>query len=478
MTVAPPLRDGFVAVVKQDCPTCRLVVPVLEEIARTHALLVATQDDPSFPTAEATDDTSLELSLALDIETVPTLLRFEDGAVKGRTEGWSRERWEELVGVTPLGDGLPDHRPGCGSRTLDADVVAQLAERAAAATLRSRRVTLGSLEDDTEACIERGWSDGLPVVPPTPLRVARMLEGTTRAPDEVVAVVPPDLVECTVEKVAVNAVLAGCRSEYLPVVLACVEAACTDEFNMHGLLATTYFAGPVIVVNGPVTKAIGMNSGVNVLGQGSRANSSIGRALQLVVRNVGGGRPGGVDRATLGNPGKLSFCFPEDEDGSPWESLAVERGFSEDDSTVTLFPGEGPRGVVDQLSRTPESLAKSFAVCLRSVAHPKLVLGFDAMLIVSPEHAARFRDAGWTKARLREELMGLLQIPGAEIVRGAGGIEEGLPEGFKDATLPKFTSGGLLIVHAGGGAGLFSAIVGGWVGGATGSTPVTRKVGT
>jgi hypothetical protein len=221
-----------------------------------------------------------------------------------------------------------------------------------------------------------------------------------------------------------------------------------------------------------------MNSGVNVLGQGNRAISSIGRALQLVVRNVGGGRPGGVDRATLGNPGKLSFCFPEDEDGSPWESLAVERGFDPSDSTVTLFPGEGPRGITDQLSRTPESLARSFAAGLRSVSHPKLALAFDAMLIVSPEHAARFRDAGWTKARLREELMSLLQIPGSELIRGAGGIEEGLPVGFENATLPKFRDDGLLIVHAGGGAGLFSAIVGGWVGGATGSTPVTRKVGT
>lgn len=478
MTVAPPLRDGFLAVVKQDCPTCRLVVPVLEEIARERRLVVATQDDPSFPDAGVTDDTSLELSLAFDIETVPTLLRVEDGEVVDRTVGWSRDLWEKLVGVAPLGEGLPDHRPGCGSRTLDLDVVEALRAREAASTLCSRRVVLGSQEDDIEACIERGWSDGLPVVPPTPDRVARMLEGTTRAAAEVVSVVPPDLVECTVEKVAVNAVLAGCKPEYLPVVLACVEAACTDEFNMHGLLATTYFSGPVIVVNGPIAKAIGMNSGVNVLGQGNRANSSIGRALQLVVRNVGGGRPGGVDRATLGNPGKLSFCFPEDSDGSPWESLAVERGFAPDDSTVTLFPGEGPRGIVDQLSRTPESLARSFAAALRSVAHPKLVLGFDAMLIVSPEHAARFRDAGWTKQRLREELTNLLQIPGSELVRGADGIEEGLPAGFEGAMLPKFRSDGLLIVHAGGGAGLFSAIVGGWVGGPTGSIPVTRKVGT
>ena len=119
------------------------------------------------------------------------------------------------------------------------------------------------------------------------------------------------------------------------------------------------------------------------------------------MRNVGGGRPGGVDRATLGNPGKYTFCFAEDEEGSPWEPLSVERGFAPEASTVTLFAGEGPRGIVDQLSRRPESLARSFAAGLRSIGHPKLALVFDAVLVVSPEHARVFRDAGWDKARLR-----------------------------------------------------------------------------
>ncbi len=475
---ATALPDGLIAVVKRDCPTCTLIVPVLQEIAGRRDIVVATQDDVSFPQGlKPTDDRDLELSFALDIETVPSLLRIEDGAVAERTEGWSRERWESLTGIEPLGDGLPDFRPGCGSRTLDPDVVKARAILTAESKMLSRRVHLGDLEDDVEACIERGWSDGLPVTPPTPERVARMLDGTTRAPDEVVAVVPPDLVECTVEKVAINAVLAGCRPEYLPVVLASVEAACTDEFNMHGLLATTYFSGPVVVVNGPVTTRVGMNSGVNALGQGNRANSSIGRALQLVVRNVGGGRPGGVDRATLGNPGKLSFCFAEDEEGSPWESLAVERGVPAGASAVTLFCGEGPRGVIDQLSRTPESLARSFALSLRSVAHPKLAMVFDAMLVVSPEHASRFRESGWTKQRLRDEILGSLTIDGSELVRGADGCDEGLPEGFASAAIPKFLPDGLLIVHAGGKAGLFSSIVGGWANGATGSRPVTRVIG-
>ena len=138
-----------------------------------------------------------------------------------------------------------------------------------------------------EALYDRGWTDGLPLVPPTEARVLRMLEGTSRAADEVVALVPPNLVECTVEKVAVNSVMAGCRPEYLPVVLAALEAVCTDEFNMHGILATTMGVGPVLVVNGPITAEIGMNSGVNVLGHGNRANATIGRAVQLVVRNVG-----------------------------------------------------------------------------------------------------------------------------------------------------------------------------------------------
>jgi hypothetical protein len=472
------IPDGLIAVVKRDCPTCTLITPVLRQIADARALTVATQDDPSFPPdVGAVDDTALEWSFALDVETVPTLVRVQDGLVTERIEGWSRLQWESFVDVRPLGDGLPDHRPGCGSRTLDPEVVRAKAIARADAALRSRRVRLGDAEDEIEACIDRGWSDGLPVVPPTPERVARMLEGTQRAPDDTVATVPPDLVECTVEKVAINAVLAGCRREYMPVVLACVEAACTDEFNMHGLLATTYFSGPVVVVNGPITKRIGMNSGMNVLGQGNRANSAIGRAVQLVIRNVGGGRPGGVDRATLGNPGKLSFCFAEDEEGSPWESLASERGVSDGASAVTLFCGEGPRGVVDQLSRTPESLARSFAMSLRSVAHPKLAIAFDAMLVVSPEHASRFRDAGWSKARLRSELLELLTVPGDQLVRGADDCAEGLPEGVAGSSIPKFLPDGLLIVHAGGKAGLFSAIIGGWVNGATGSRPVTQRIG-
>ena len=470
----------IVAVVKRECPTCSLVEPVLKQLdaADNMTLEVYTQDDPTFPSGVGTVmfDDDLSYSYHHDIETVPTLLRVDNGVEQSRIVGWSREEWETFTGVGDLGPGLPDWRPGCGSLSVDPSRVDALRARFESHRLKARRVELADLEDEMEAMFDRGWSDGLPVVPPTEERVLRMLEGTTRAADEIVAVVPPDLVECTVEKIAINAVLAGCAPEYLPVVLTAVEAACTDEFNMHGLLATTMPVGPVMIVNGPIRKRIGMNAGVNALGQGNRANATIGRALQLTIRNVGGGRPGGVDRATQGNPGKLSFCFPEDEEGSPFEPLHVERGFAPDASTVTLFPGEGPRGIVDQLSRDPESLARSLAACLRTVQHPKLPMVFDAILVIGPEHGRVFREAGWTKAHLKERLHELTLLDGAEIVRGAGGIAEGVPDAFKDTQLPKFRPDGIVIVHAGGGAGLFSTIIGGWANGETGSQPTTREI--
>ena len=474
----PVLPDGLVVVVKRECETCRMVVPVLSQLREGAApLTVYTQDDPSFPEgSNALHDADLALSWHHDIETVPTVIRVVDGVEAARTVGWSRAEWESVTGVTGLGPDLPVMRPGCGSMSVDPDLVDTLRVRFGASTLSARRVDVASAEDEFEAMFDRGWTDGLPVVPPTEERVMRMLTGTTRAPTDVVAVVPPDLVDVTVEKVAINAVMAGCRPEYFPWVLAAVEAVCNDTFNIHGVLATTMPVGPVIVCNGPGTRAIGMNSGMNVFGQGNRANLTIGRAVQLVVRNVGGGRPGEVDRATHGNPGKISFCFAEDEVGSPWTSLAESRGVAAGVDAVTVFPGEGPRCVVDQLARDPESLANTFAACLRTLHNPKSVIAFDAIVVMGPEHARVFAEADWNRERVLDELHARLQIPGTELVRGAGGIAEGVPAHLEGATLPKFRPGGILLVHAGGGAGLFSAIIGGWANGDMGSTPVTKEV--
>ena len=470
---APTLPDGLVVVVKRECETCRMVAPLLADLGAT----VYTQDDPAFPADCAPiDDRDLAVSWHHAIETVPTLVRVVDGREIERTVGWLRDDWVRITGVEGLGEELPAFRPGCGSLSVDPDRVDALRARYEGGVLRSRHIELADLDDEMEAMFDRGFTDGLPVVPPTPERVLRMLQGTTRHPHDIVAIVPPDLVEVTVEKVAVNAVMAGCKPEYLPWVIAALEAVCTDEFNIHGVLATTMPVGPVIICNGPGTKAIGMNSEGNALGQGNRANLTIGRAVQLIVRNVGGGRPGEVDRATHGNPGKISFCFAEREHDSPFTSLAVSRGFDASTNTVTVFAGEGPRCIVDQKVRTAPELANVFAACLRTLHNPKLVLAFDAILVVGPEHARVCADAEWDRDRLLAELHARLQISGSELVWGAGGIADGVPLHLHDATLPKFRPDGILLVHAGGGAGLFSTMIGGWANGAMGSQPVSREV--
>jgi hypothetical protein len=475
--IKPTLPDGFVVVVQRDCETCRTVIPVLQQLAAAGPLTVYTQDDPDFPgDPAAIDDTDLSVSWHHEIETVPTLIRVVEGVEVDRTFGWLRTAWEEFTGIAGLGEGLPPMRPGCGSKSVDPELVDELNVRHGGSVLRSRRIEVADAEDEIEMMFTRGWADGLPVVPPTEQRVLKMLTGTTRAPDEIVATVPPDLIDISVEKVAISAVMAGCLPEYLPWVLTAVEAVCNDEFNMHGLLATTMAVSPVLVCSGPGTRAIGMNSGINALGQGNRANATIGRALQLIVRNVGGGRPGEVDRAAHGNPGKLSFCFAENDVDSPIGTLAGQHGIEPGIDAITVFAGEGPRGIVDQLSRSAESLANTLAAQLQVVHHHKLVLGFDAILVLGPEHGRVFAEAGWDRDRLLFELHMRLTTPAAELERGAGGIAEGIPVGMATADLPKFRPDGLMLAYTGGGAGLFSTIIPGWVNGEMGSKPVTRQV--
>ncbi len=474
---SPLLPDGLVAFVKKDCPTCELVVPVLAALGAERPMTIYTQDDPSFPAIDGVvDDTALETSWRSDIETVPTLIDVRDGVESGRIVGWSTDDWRKFTGIDTLGEGLPEHRPGCGSLSVDPEHADALEARFGDG-LDSRRIEFATAEDPFEAMHDRGWSDGLPVVPPTPERVARMLTGTSRAADDIVAVVPPNLAEVTVEKIAINAVMAGCLPEYLPVVIAAVEAVCTDEFNMHGVLATTMGVAPVLIVNGPIRHEIGMNSGMNAFGQGTRANSTIGRALQLVVRNVGGGRPGEVDRSTQGQPGKVGMCFAEDEEGSPWTSLAESLGFDSDVSTVTAFCGEAPRIIFDQMTQDPDGLTESIAMVVRANVHPRIT-GMDTIVAICPEHMARFRDAGWDRARFETELTARLDVEVDGILRGFDNVDEGIPTGlgFEGSTLPKVRPGGLIVVHVGGPAGLFSSTFGGWVSGPMGSVPVTKEI--
>lgn len=506
--------------VKHDCATCDLTAPIVERVFRALGpfglrVLLVSQSAPentatfvrrhelSVPVAI---DDELDVSYVYGFDAVPALvLAAPDRTVLKSLEGWSKIEFAEIVslaaarcGTTPpvfedRDTPLPEYRPGCGSLIHDPERSRQLAVRHGAARLSSRRIEIPpAAGDEFEFLADRGLTDGLPVVPPSEARVIAMLDATTRDASDVVAHVPPNLTPATVEKVAINAVMAGCRPEYFPVVLATVEAACTDEFNLHGVLATTYFAGPVIVVNGPIRHEIGINTGRNALGQGTRANATIGRALQLVVRNLGGGRPGEVDMATLGQPGKFTFCFGENEEESAWPPLHVERGFTAAQSTVTMFAGEGPRAVRDERSRHPRSLAASLGLALDAVAHPKLHRMGQVLLIVSPEHHRTLARGGYSKDDLRARIQAVTARPLRDLLPDDA-CENGTPLGALppdwvgpdgtptpealDRPLSKFSAPeDILIVVAGGTAGKHSAIVGGWAAGGAGSAAVTKEI--
>src|SRR5436189_1177839 len=327
------MAPELLVLVKHDCEVCDQVLPVLDAAAAAGApMRILSQSSPEDTAAQAHRvglhavphvDVDLIVSARFDPEAVPAVLLLDGGEERGRVEGLHRARLAELAGRAGAElalDGLPELRPGCASRTRDPDVAATLAARRGRAEgrLRARALELGALEDPFEALHDRGLTDGLPVVPPTPERVVGMLEYTGRDPQDVVGVVPPYGGDATVEKVAINAVMAGCAGPELPIVLAAVHAACREAFALHGLIATTHPAGPLVIVSGPYALEAGMNAGGNVLGQGNRANVTIGRALQLTARNVGGGRPGVEDRAAHGHSGKVGAAFAERLHDSPF----------------------------------------------------------------------------------------------------------------------------------------------------------------
>ena len=482
----------LLAIVKHDCPVCDQVLPALDAagarlVSQSTAQQTAEQVRRLSLTRTPELDPELALSERLDPDAVPALFLLQDGDERDRVIGLDRERMAALAtaaGISLALDGLPARRPGCASRTRDPEVAARLGARRARreGRIRARELSLGQLEDPIEALHERGVTDGLPVVPPTPERVVAMLQHTSRGPQDVVAEVPPYGGVATAEKVAINAVMAGCAGPELPVVLAALHAACREPFALHGLIATTAPAGPVLIVSGPYAQRAQMNAHGNALGQGNRANSTIGRALQLTIRNLGGGRPGREDRAVHGSPAKVGFAFPERlDETAPWAGLAHSRiELASDETGVTVFAGEAPRLVVDQLAREPEALAASLAAGLESVASTRVRLAWDAMLVIGPEHGRVFREAGWTRERLQEELFTRTQSPAGSLVRGAGGVAEGLaPEWVSDPEqlVPKFPAADrILITYTGGDAGLFSMVIGGWVSGAAGSDPQSVSV--
>jgi hypothetical protein len=337
--------------------------------------------------------------------------------------------------------------------------------------------------DEFEAWFERGVTDGLPVVPPTRSRVDLMLAATGRRPDELLGEMPPNYGRLTVEKAAVNAVMAGCRPEYLAVVIAAGEAACDPAFNLHGLATSTHFAAPLIIVNGPIRQRIQLNCSFGVFGPGYRANATIGRALRLLMINIGGAKPGETSMSTFGHPGRYTYCIGEHEEASPWPAYHVEHGMDAAASTVTLFAGEAPHGISDHASRTARALAGSLGWSMAGLWNSKhFPLYSHTLLVVGPEHAQTFGHDGWTKADLRRHLHEQIRRPYRELVpddeHGEGtNLRYGRGAPPADELIPKFPSPEEIhIVVSGGTAGRFSMAVPGWLGTKNGSRPVTRAV--
>ena len=498
-------KPTLLCFVKEDCPTCNLVMPLLQALHDSGDVQVLAPGQTADGNAvllerhgltlPLLDDSTLKVSFAYDVETVPLLLLADgDGAPLDRLEGFDRAEWqtffERHAPNAPMTaadwEALPKWRPGCGSLTQDPIIAERLRATAENSPLRARRIEIAPADDVHEFLFDQGFTDGLPVVPPTPERVLRMLGGTQRDSQEVIAEIAPNYAPATVEKIAVNAVMAGCRPEHLPVVIAAVQAVANKRFNIHGVNATTMGASPVLVVNGPIRERIDMNMGLGTLGQGTRANAAIGRALRLAVRNIGGAKPGGTERSTLGNPMKFTMCFAEWEERSPWPPLHVERGFAAGDSVITAFAmTSGPALCVDQTSRSARQLAGSLALSLEAAHHPKAHNSADALLVVSPEHVDTLWRDGFTKDDIRGHVQQVTARPMTDLVSDedvGGGIPrerlEAMPAERQARPVPKFAAKeNLHIVVAGAEAGKFSGVYHGWAGGEIGSVPVSVKIG-
>ena len=315
-----------------------------------------------------------------------------------------------------------------------------------------------------EAFNERGWSDGLPVVPPTEERIEAMLAYSDRDRHEVLAVLPPRRAEATVEAVAINAVLAGCEPRYLPVLIASLRGIAQPQFNLSGINATTHPCAVLMLVNGPIGRELGVHGGPGCYGPGFRANATIGRALRLLLLNVAGATPGLGDRATQGTPAKFALCLAEHEEASPWAPFHTTRGFSPEDSTVTVSASEGPHNIQDHGSNTALGVLQTLAGALGQAGSNNILSRGQPLLAIGPEHAATIAGEGWTREGVQEYLFEHARYPASRLspefleavnirIEEGSGVEPFAP----DSLLPIVVAPELLQVFVAGGPGKHSS---------------------
>jgi hypothetical protein len=329
--------------------------------------------------------------------------------------------------------------------------------------LRSARIEVADPLAAIEAYFEHGWSDGLPVVPPTEERVWAMLDAMGKQPGDILGEIPARARTITAEKLALNAILAGCLPAYAPVLLGATEALCDPAFSVHGPTASTSGMGVLTIVNGPIASQIGLNAGENLFGPGWRANATIGRALRLLLRNVCGTMPGTLDRSCFGHPGKFTYCIAEDEGRSAWTPLHVERGFPQEESAVTLFAGESPHQVANQSASDPEAILATIADVM--VAGGRLSLsGQQFVVVIGGQHRRYLVERGWGKKEVRTWLHAHAVRSGEELIRAGrvnpASANEDAPRRYDAVAEPE----DILVVAAGGDTGGYSVVIPGWSG--------------
>ena len=247
--------------------------------------------------------------------------------------------------------------------------------------------------------LERGWGDGLPIIPPSVGRVEEMLTYCDRPWNEPLGLLPPRWGEATPWRLAANAVMAGCRPEYFPLLMLAVEAMCDEAFNLYGIQATTHLCAPLLIVNGPAARELDINAGHNAFGPGRQSNATIGRAIRLILMNIGGAIPGSGDMATFGSPAKFSYCVAENQAASPWQPLHVERGFAAEASTVTVVGAEAPHNVNDHESTTAEGILRMIAATTATPGTNDVAYSGEPVIVFSPEHAAAVAAGGYSDSR-------------------------------------------------------------------------------
>ncbi|MGA7429138.1 MAG: hypothetical protein WBD33_07255 [Xanthobacteraceae bacterium] len=265
--------------------------------------------------------------------------------------------------------------------------------------------------DDQEMLFARGWTDGLPVVFPTVNKVAAMIEASGRDAKEQIGPIPPCWRDATIEKIAINAVMAGCKPDYFPVVLAAIDALLDSDCQLYGIQTATNTTAPLLIVNGPIVDKLDINARGNVFGQGARANATIGRAVQLVLRNIGGDIAGETDMATHGQAGKFSSCIAEAEADSPWSPLHVDAGFAADDNTVTVIGASGPHNIFTYGCKTGQDILEHFIGATTALGHNNIIFPTGPLFIVSPEHAGTLARDGIGKKEIRNAVFERARIP-------------------------------------------------------------------